>query len=69
MSQPLPITIMGTYEGGVLRLDQPLEIPEGARIQVTVGPLAADTPLDDVDRRIVQQVLEEDHEVFDALAE
>ena len=42
-----PLTIEGTYEDGVLKLQQPIQLPEGTKVRLTITPVDAD-PLEDV---------------------
>jgi predicted DNA-binding antitoxin AbrB/MazE fold protein len=35
-------TITATFENGVLKPTQPLDLPEHAQVQITIGPLESD---------------------------
>jgi predicted DNA-binding antitoxin AbrB/MazE fold protein len=67
MSSNLPITIEAIYEGGALRLEHPLMVPDGTKLQITIVPPEDKPVLDSTDQKIMRQVLEEDREVFEAL--
>jgi predicted DNA-binding antitoxin AbrB/MazE fold protein len=63
MPATLPVTVGATYENGTLKLDERLELPEGMKLQVTLG-----SPLDATDLTIIRDIIAEDREVFEALA-
>ncbi len=67
MNANFPLTIQATYEGGALKLEQPLSLPDGTKLQVTIVPPQDKSVLDPTDQQIVRQILEEDREVFEAL--
>lgn len=67
MNSNLPITIHATYEGGALKLDQPLAVPDGTKLQVTIAAPQDVSALDEADRQIVREIIVEDREIFDAL--
>ena len=67
MSPNFPMTIQATYEGGALKLEQPLSLPDGTKLQVTIVPTQKTLDLDSTDQRIMCQILKEDREVFEAL--
>ena len=69
MHPTVPITVNATYEGGLLKLEQPLQFPEGTKLQVTIGPPSGSGVLDERDRQIVREIVDEDREVFKALAQ
>ena len=67
MNADFPMTIQATYEGGALKLEHPLSLPDGTKLQVTIVPPQDRSILDSTDQQIMRQVLEEDREVFEAL--
>ena len=67
MSQSLPLTVNAIYQAGSLKLEQPLGLPEGTKLQVTIVPVPETAALDEADTQIVREILEEDREVFEAL--
>jgi len=67
MSANFPITIDPVYEDGTLRLTQPLSVPDGTKLQITIVPPNDAAVLDSTDRQIMRQVLDEDREDFEAL--
>ena len=67
MNLNFPMTIQAIYEGGALKLEHPLSLPDGTKLQVTIVPPQDKSFLDATDQKILQQVLEEDREVFEAL--
>ena len=67
MNQSLPLTVNVTYQGGALKLEKPLELPEGTKLQATIVPLPETAALDEGDKQIVREILQEDSEVFEAL--
>jgi predicted DNA-binding antitoxin AbrB/MazE fold protein len=67
MNAEFPLTVQATYEGGALKLEQPLSLPDGTRLQVTIVPPQDKSVLDSTDQQIMRHVLKEDREVFEAL--
>ncbi len=67
MNANFPLTIQATYEGGALKLEHPLSLPDGTKLQVTIVPPQDKLVLDSTDQQIMRQVLAEDREVFEAL--
>jgi predicted DNA-binding antitoxin AbrB/MazE fold protein len=67
MNANFPLTIQATYESGTLKLEHPLSLADGTKLQVTIVAPQDKSVLDSTDQQIIHQVLEEDREVFEAL--
>lgn len=68
MNSPFPITATGTFLNGGLKLDQPLDLPSGTRLSIVIGPFSDTDALDAADKQILLEILDQDREVFQALA-
>lgn len=62
--------IIATYRDGVFAPDGPVEIPEGARVNLVIVPESEDvSSLSDEDREFLHELAEKRKSVFQRLAE
>ena len=62
--------IIATYQNGVFAPQQPVEIPEGARVNLWIVPESADVAqLSDEDRAFLRDLADRRKRVFQRLAE
>jgi hypothetical protein len=45
------MTVQGTIRGGVVVLDQPIQVPDGTKVAVIVSTSSSDKPLDEAHAR------------------
>ena len=63
-------TIIATYQNGVFAPDKPVEIPEGARVNLLIVPETEDVGhLSEEDRAFLRELAEKRKSVFQRLAE
>ncbi len=69
--QELPMQpIFATYQNGVFAPEQPVEIPEGARVNLWIVPDSEDAVyLSDEDRAFLRELADKRKHVFERLAE
>ena len=68
MDFQFPITATATFEDGALKLDQPLNLPAGTRLRIVMAPVTDAAALDAADKQILLDILNQDRDVFQALA-
>lgn len=62
--------IIATYQNGVFAPEQPLEIPEGSRVNLWIVPESEDAEhLSDEDRAFLRELADKRKHVFQRLAE
>jgi hypothetical protein len=69
MIEQLPIVARATFRDGALYLDERLDLPQGTRVKIVIASTADTGVLDVTDNQIIQEILRQDRDVFQALAE